>query len=230
MKQRQTIFLLSVMLSLVFLATTQQAFAKKKEAKMEAAVEAVVEEKVAEMTAEHTAGGDKMMMDEEVMKKWQEYSTPGEGHAALNPLVGNWDYTMKHWMSADASAEESTGTSESKWILGGRFVEQFVNGTAMGQPFEGRGIVGYDNSKKAYDSIWLDNMSTGLMTSSAAYDSATKVLEEKGSFFCPMINGQRTFRAVTKITDDNSHIYEMYMTDEKGVEFKAMEINYKRKS
>jgi hypothetical protein len=73
-------------------------------------------------------------------------------------------------------------------------------------------------------------MSTGVINSSAAYDAATKTLEEKGSFFCPMVNGPRTFRGVTKIIDDNSYSYEMYMTDEKGVEFKSMELIYTRKS
>jgi hypothetical protein len=35
-------------------------------------------------------------MDEEMMAKWKEYSTPNENHQALNQIVGSWDYTIRH--------------------------------------------------------------------------------------------------------------------------------------
>ncbi len=167
-------------------------------------------------------------MDEAMMAKMKEYSTPNENHKVLDHFVGSWEYSLKWWMSPDAPAEESTGANEVKSILGGRFIEQITTGTMMKQPFEGRGIIGFDNLKKEYTSIWIDNMATGVMVASASYDLVAKTLTEKGNFSCPF-NGQMPFRAVTKIIDEDTHLYEMYTNDKNGKEFKSMEITYKRK-
>ena len=43
---------------------------------------------------------------------------------------------------------KSTGSSEVKWIMGGRYLEQTATGTSMGQEFHGMGLMGYDNMKK----------------------------------------------------------------------------------
>jgi len=169
------------------------------------------------------SGGAEM---EAMMAKWQEFATPAEGHTILNALVGSWSYTMQHWMNADAPAEESTGSSESAWIMGGRFVEEKVSGTSMGQPFNGTSITGYNNGTKQYSSYWYDNMNTGSMFSEGTYDDQAKTISSSGTFFCPIRGGDTAYRSVLTITDKNSHSYEMYMTEVDGVEFLAMQINY----
>jgi hypothetical protein len=163
-----------------------------------------------------------------MMEKWKEFSTPNENHQVLGTLVGNWNYTIKWWMSPDAKPEESKGASEIEWIMGGRFIEHTVEGTSMGQPFEGMGIIGYDNEKKQYQSVWIDNMGTGIMTGSGNYDPDTKTLTDQGTFSCPA-EGQKSYRGVTKIIDKDNFTYEWYMTGPDGKEFRAMEIVYARK-
>jgi len=79
--------------------------------------------------ADQKDGMDKMKA--EAMAKWQEYATPGEGHKVMDQLVGNWDYSLKYWMSPDAPPEESTGTNDVKWIMGNRFLEMKVKGTSL---------------------------------------------------------------------------------------------------
>ncbi len=177
----------------------------------------------AEMSAEEKAKQDEMMA------KWMEYATPNENHKALEQLVGNWDTSMKAWMPGKETAEESTGTSSVQWILGGRFIQQTFTGTHMGQPFEGIGITGYDNQKKKYQSTWIDNMGTGMMTATLNYDVATKTFAEEGSFSCPMKGGDLNYRAAIKIIDETHYSYEMFTTDEEGKESKMMEIQYTKK-
>ena len=163
-----------------------------------------------------------------MMEKFKEFSTPNENHKVLDPLVGDWDYSIKWWMSPDAAPEESKGTSSIKWIMGGRFIEQSVEGTSMGQPFEGMGIMGYDNEKKQYQSIWIDNMGTGVMTGSGSYDPTTKTLTDQGTFSCPA-EGEKSYRGVLKMIDNDNFTYEWYMPGPDGKEFRAMEIVYTRK-
>ena len=176
------------------------------------------------------AKGDAMdKMHKEMMAKWQEYAMPGAGHKALDPLVGNWDYTITWWETPDSQPQKSTGTSEVKWIMGGRFLEQTANGTSMGQEFQGMGIMGYDNMKKEYIGAWIDNMGTGMMTSTGTYDPSTKSFTEKGTFSCPQEGGDKSFRGVTTLVSPDKYTYEMYAAGKDGKESRMMEIVYARK-
>ncbi len=168
------------------------------------------------------------MNKEAMMAKWQKYATPAEGHTILNALVGSWSYIMKRWMSANAPGKESTGSSESAWIMDGRFVEEIVNGTSMGQPFIGNNIMGHNNGTGLYSSYWFDNMNTGSMFSEGSYDAHAKTISSSGKIFCPF-RGETVYRSVLTIKNKNRHSYEMYMTEADGVEFLAMQINYTRK-
>lgn len=163
-----------------------------------------------------------------MMEKFKEFSTPNENHKVLDPLAGDWDYSIKLWMSPDATPEESKGTSNITWIMGGRFIEQKVEGTSMRQPFEGMGIMGYDNEKKQYQSVWIDNMGTGVMTGSGSYDPNTKTLTDQGTFSCPA-EGEKSYRGVLTMIDNDNFTYEWYMAGPDGNEFRAMEIVYTRK-
>ncbi len=171
---------------------------------------------------------DMAKMKAEYMAKWTEYATPSEGHKILEQLVGNWEYKLKYWSSPDTPPEESTGTNDVKWILGGRFLEMDVNGRSMGQPFEGMGIMGYDNAKKEYVNTWIDSMGTGMMNATGSYDAETKTLTETGSYTDPMA-GQQTFKGVTKFINEDNVSYEMYISGPGGKETRVMEINYTRK-
>ena len=63
-------------------------------------------------------------MDEKAaMEAMQKAATPGDAHKKLESMVGTFDAKVKMWMDPSKPPEESTGTSESAWVLGNRFVE-----------------------------------------------------------------------------------------------------------
>ena len=172
-----------------------------------------------------TADPPMTKMPQEVMQKM----TPGEAHKALNHVVGKFNYTMKWWMTSDAKAEDSKGTSVSKWIMNGRFVQQDVKAKMNGQEFQGLGITGYDNVKQEYQSVWLDNMATGMMMATGTKDEQG-TLATSGTFGCPMTGEKdKWFRTELKVISKNEHTYAMYGRTQEGKEFKNMEIHYKRK-
>ncbi len=161
--------------------------------------------------------------------EWMKYTTPGEGHKALNDIVGKFNYTMKWWMTPEAKPETSTGTSTSKWVLGGRFIQQDVKGKAMGQEFVGTGYTGYDSYKEEYQATWMDNMGTQIMNMSGKADPATKTFSFTGTMSDPM-KGEKnaTARNTLRVVSINEHVFEMYAKDKAGKEFKAMEMVYTR--
>lgn len=182
--------------------------------------------------AQDMDGSDAAMMaghDDETMMRMQEYGTPNENHAVLARLAGSWNADVTFWMAPDGEPQTSQSTGEAEMIFGGRFLEQKFSGLMMGQPFEGRGIYGYDNITEEYNGIWFDNFGTGIMVSKSQYDPQTKTLQEEGSMSCPLTNDKRSYRAVTTIVDDDHYTYETFMTDpQTGEEYRSMRIEYSR--
>ncbi|MFN8390783.1 MAG: DUF1579 domain-containing protein [Bdellovibrionota bacterium] len=187
------------------------------------------ESKQCSHTTDHPAAvAPKPLTPEEMMAKVKAFGTPGKEHEALQPLVGKWTTESKMWMDPSKEPEVSKGTASSEWILGKRFVKQDFSGKLFGKPFQGIGILGYDNLKKTYVSTWIDTMSTGLMVGEGAIQGSSN-LEMTNKFSCPLTGGERTARLVTRIVSKDSHVLEMYDTGPDGKTFKTMEIVYKRK-
>jgi len=173
------------------------------------------------------------MTDQTMMMQMMKLGSPGEHHKMLDVFAGTWNLTVTSKMAPNAPAQTMTGTSEKKWILGNRFIEEKVQGTSdakMGMPpFEGMGILGYDNIRHEYVSLWMDNMMTGVMEGESKYNPQTKMFTEKGSVSCPMTGEKRRkFRGVVTVIDNNHYTYDMYMMDKHGNEFKSMSIDYQR--
>lgn len=165
---------------------------------------------------------DKAMMD-----AWMRVATPGDGHKWLEPMVGKWDAKVTMWMAPGAPAQESTGTSENSWVLGGRFVEQRYQGNFMGQPFTGLGYTGYDNYKKKYVSTWMDTMGTTIMVSQGEAAGTSLTMD---STIDDIATGKATaVKSVMKIVTPDQHVMEMWGPDPAGKQFKTMEIQYTRK-
>ncbi len=170
-----------------------------------------------------------MAMDPAMMEKIKALAAPGEQHAVFEPLIGRWNYSGKFWMAPDAEPQETKGKSLNTIVEGKRFLKQEVEGPWMGETFHGTGYIGYDNIKQEYVSVWIDNMSTGMMSSSGQYDSATQTLSLSGTASCPMTGEKdRPMRSAWTITDKDHSTYVSYMKGPDSQEFKAMELNYTR--
>lgn len=159
------------------------------------------------------------------MEAWVAAASPGEHHAVLEPLIGQWQHTVTFWMAPGAPPVEVSATSEAKWILDGRYVEQSWQGSFMGMPFRGLGITGYDNVRGEYVSIWMDNMSTGPMTGRGTFDPETRTLTIEGTAADPLTGEpDKPFRSVTRFEDDGSIVDQSYTPAPGGEMFQSMEI------
>jgi hypothetical protein len=98
----------------------------------------------------------------------------------------------------------------------------------MGSPFNGIGVTGYDNHTKKYVSTWMDSMGTALLVFEGTGSADGRTITQESRYDDP-IKGPVMWRSVTKIVDDNTHVFEMYATYKEGKEEKMMEITYTRK-
>src|ERR1700742_4689195 len=150
----------------------------------------VYEEKAAgsksnsQQTANKSSSSKAEPNKEEMMKKVQEAGTPGAEHKALDVFVGDWKAEVKCFMNPDGPANVSHGTSKTKWIMGGRFIEEEFQGEMMGKPFHGRALLGYDKTKQLFKNVWIDDVNTAIITSEGKGENGNKVITLEGKVDC----------------------------------------------
>jgi len=158
----------------------------------------------------HALSQDDSDMDpaqmQRMMQLAEKLATPGEAHKRLDYFVGEWDTsTIVMGMPSEA------GTQSIKWILGGRQLQSDVNGTLMGRPFEGFGLLGYDNYKKKYTSVWCDSQSTTLLTSEGLADQSGKVITLYGTMDEWMNDTHdKAVKYVYRIVDEDTYEFEIH--------------------
>jgi hypothetical protein len=171
---------------------------------------------------------DKKMDMQAMMEIYRKVGTPGEPHKLLGKLEGNWTTRTLGYFEGKPAGGESIGTSEKKLILGGNYLREEYSGNMMGAPFSGISIVGYNNHTKNYESIWIDSMSTAIYLFVGKISADGKTITQECRYD-DAVRGPAVWRTVTRITDDNTVEFEMFITPKGGKEEKMMEMTSIRK-
>jgi len=158
-----------------------------------------------------------------MMEVYRKLAIPGSPHKLLASLEGSWTTRSKAWMGADEPPMEGAGTCEQKMLLGGRYLQQEYVGDMMGETFIGINIIGYDNHTKKFVSVWFDSMSTGLYYFEGTAGPDGRTITQECSYDDP-VRGPMTWRSVTRVVDDNTLEYDMYLIPKGGKEEKASEM------
>jgi hypothetical protein len=165
---------------------------------------------------------------QDAMDVYQEMGTPGASHRLLAWMAGSWNVKSSCLMEPGGKPIESTGTSEQKMVLGGRFLQQDYSGDMMGTPFSGIGYCGYDNHTEKYISTWMDSMGTSIYYFEGTASADGRTINQTCDYDDP-VRGPVRWRSVTSLVDDNSYRFEMYSTDEGGKEERMAEMTYTRR-
>ena len=141
-----------------------------------------------------------------MMQLAEELATPGAAHQRLDYFTGEWNTS-----TSIMGMESEPGTQTIKWILGGRQLQSNMSGSMMGKPFEGLGLMGYDNYKKKYTSTWCDSISTTLLTSEGLADQTGKVFTLFGTMD-EWMDGthDKAVKYVYRIVDENTYEFEIH--------------------
>jgi hypothetical protein len=158
--------------------------------------------------------------------KMAQAGTPGEAHKKLEPLVGKFTVKSKSWMDPAKPPEESTGSAERKWIMGGRYIEEHYQGTYGGQPFTGKGLQGYDNVTKKYFGTWMDSGSTSMTMARGGMNG--NAIKYQGMMSDPVSGKEVPYTMTTTLTGNDSHKVEMWGPGPGGKDMKWMELVYTR--
>ncbi len=158
-------------------------------------------------------------------------ATPGKMHEQLAKSVGTWQGKNTMWMYPGAEPATSECTSTVTPFLDGRFIKIEMSGDMPGMgPYNGFGIMGFDNVSQKLVSTWTDNCSTGIMNGTGEMSSDGKTLTLNYTYNCPITKKPVTMREVETITGPDTKTLEMYGADPKsGKEFKMMSIEFMKK-
>jgi Protein of unknown function (DUF1579) len=163
------------------------------------------------------------------MKAWQDFMTPSENHKMLAKEVGTWEGEVSQWMDPNAPPTKAKATNVVTMAMNGLYQMGNFTTTMMGMPMMGQSTVGYDNAKKMYVASWIDNLGSGIVRMSGAFDIATKTLTLKGTQTDPMTGKDSDIRQEMKYLNDDTYVLAMYGVGMDGKEMKFMEGTFKRK-
>ena len=163
----------------------------------------------------------------ELMKKLEIVGRPGPAHQTLNALAGNWKAEVKCWHDPAGAPEISHGTAEAHLKFNGRFLEEEFHGEMMGKPFTGTTLLGYDNTKQTFNSVWMSDSQTSMFTSEGKGDNGNKVITLEGKSSCAATGRKEVpMKSVLRVIGPDKHIFEMF--DGSQGNAKIMEITYTR--
>lgn len=162
-----------------------------------------------------------------MMEAYEKAGTPGEHHEVLGRMVGEWNLEVRMYIDPSGEPEVSTGTSVTKWVMDGRFLEEKVTGEFMGAPFTGHGLTGYNNLTGEYEATWIDNHTTKIGRYEGKMDDQGRLIfvtESKDPASGEMVKS----RSVMKFVSDDEMVVKSY-EDRGDGESLTMELRYTRK-
>lgn len=157
--------------------------------------------------------------------------TPGKQHEQLLKDVGVWQGKNTMWMYPGAEPVTTDATCTMTSFLDGRYVKVEWAGDMPGMgPYKGFGLTGYDNISQKHVNLWIDNMSTGLMTGTGVPSADGTTMTWSFDYICPITKKAAVFRQIEKSTGPGRKTMDMYGVDPKsGKEYKMMSIEMTRK-
>src|SRR6185369_8383638 len=89
--------------------------------------------------------------------------------------------------------------------------------------FNGFGLNGFDNVSQKFQSVWVDNMGTGMMNGTGELSSDKKTMTWTMTYNCPIQKKPVVMREVETWTGKDSMTFTMFGPDAKtGKEYKVM--------
>ena len=106
------------------------------------------------------------------------------------------------------------GKASNKWLLEGRYLSMDWEGTMMGQPIVGWGVMGYDNFRKEYVSAMGNTMGTSIEMARGFIDLTGKQITLYGTMDEPAMDQiDKPVKYVTRIVDADHYVFEIYDPD-----------------
>lgn len=170
------------------------------------------------------------VLDHSAFKKIMESGWPsGAKNQPLAELAGEWHYKAAFWAAPNDKPKWTKGVVRNEMTLDSRFLSStFAGKLNIGgneASVKGQGLIGYDNARRAFSSVWVDTLSTSLMTGVGKYDSQKGAIVESGEFTNPLTGAVAKFRSELQFAGPEDYKRTIFTVDKSGKETKLMEFD-----
>lgn len=165
--------------------------------------------------------------DKALAARYARAMATDEHHAWLAGLEGKWKTSSRYTVRAGAPAVESTGSSEFKMLMDGRFLVENHDAAGSAGPFRGMGITGYNTVTGKFERVWADTSSTAMLVSQGEFDAQAGQVKWVDTWSDPATSARRELTSVLKKVDEKQFTFQQ-MDSTNGTEFKRLVVLYKR--
>ena len=156
----------------------------------------------------------------EMLAKWQAVRVPSKQHELLRKLVGEWDIILR--FHAGEQTWESRCTSQCTLLHGGRFMLEQITGQVYApdekgsmqlELFTATRLLGYDNYKKTFVGIFIDNGNTTMLSFLGIQkpDPSSEEIVMFGLIDEPMLDiHDTTMKYLLRLKDKDHYAWERY--------------------
>ena len=116
------------------------------------------------------------------------------------------------WTDPSQPPAEFKGTMETKWIMGGRFVQETARGEYDGKPFEGMGLWGYNAVDNKYTHVRACSLSGTICSEQTDYITSASKFECVTEGRCPLTGENVRGRDEVVIAGPDRIITTMFKT------------------
>lgn len=198
-------------------------------AKSAAAESAAAESAAAESAAADSLATPTPAEREQALAAWDLAAAPGPWHAFLARRAGRWLVDGRIWNEPGGEPVVSTGESRLEMVLDGRFLQERHEGQAGGRPYEGLGLLGFDNADSTFTVVWLDNLGTRTAVLRGPAGAPGEPLELRGGFTDPASGRAVSLRLVITWNGAEGQRWEYFGAPEGFDEARLMELVYRRR-
>jgi hypothetical protein len=163
------------------------------------------------------------------LQAWARAAEPGPWHAFLAQRAGKWQVAGRIWNDPAGLPALSTGTARLEMILGGRFLQEVLEGEVGGQKYSGLGLLGCDNADGTITALWIDSMGTRTSVLSGPAGQTGEPVELRGTMADPALGRRLNQRVVITFVSEDEQRWEYFGAPEGFAEMKMMELVYTRK-
>jgi hypothetical protein len=154
---------------------------------------------------------------------------PGEGHAALKNLEGEWRVEKALYIAVGTRERPAVSgdlIALRRWIAGGRFLHDVTEGTIAGGPYYRMGLLGYSNVDARFEWVTADGVNANLMIYRSAVMRGGRLsavepgftISLSGTFTDQGLVSEQTAgrsvgqRTVIRILGEDRHEVDLYFT------------------
>lgn len=160
----------------------------------------------------------------------RDESKPQLAHQLLQPLVGRWRTISRYRPGPNETLRVMEGRAETGWVINDLFLQEEVvsAATPISKEYRGLGLTGYDAASNNYQSVWIDNQRSDILTGTGSVDASGKLFTFSGSYNDPVTGKQVSTRRVITVISDDSHTMDLFQRVAGGPEIKILEVIYTR--